>query len=197
MIRSRRIKIVHALLAVFALSVIAQAAHVQLLQGHTWRARAARQQLSPRETPAPRGDILDAAGLALAQSREMVELEIAPRELRSQDRTTLRRGLMRAKVKAEWIARALDQRRAWVTLPGRYVSTDIAALTRLRGVYSNAVSVRAYAMSEGTRRLVGRVDGENKAIDGVELALDSVLRGTAGTATLVRDVRGRTIESPN
>ncbi|MFL5612326.1 MAG: penicillin-binding transpeptidase domain-containing protein [Gemmatimonadaceae bacterium] len=197
MIRSRRIKIVHALLAAFALVVIGQAAHVQLLQGHAWRARAARQQFAPREMPAPRGDILDAAGLVLAQSREMVQLEIAPREVRAAERTTLRRILTKEKVKSEWIRRALDPRHAWVTLPGRYLTTDVAAATRLHGVYASAASVRAYAMSEGTRRLVGHVDAQNKAVDGVELALDSVLRGTAGSATLVRDVRGRSFESPN
>src|SRR5881398_2243544 len=197
MIRSRRIKIVHALLAMFALVVIGQAAHVQLLQGRAWRARAARQQLSPREMPAPRGDILDAAGLVLAQSREMVQLEIAPREVRAAERSTLRRVLTKEKVKPEWIRRALDPRHAWVTLPGRYLTTDIAAAARLHGVYASAASVRAYAMSEGTRRLVGHVDTQNKAVDGVELALDSVLRGTAGSATLVRDVRGRSFESPN
>jgi cell division protein FtsI (penicillin-binding protein 3) len=197
MIRSRRIKIVHALLAAFALVVIGQAAQVQLLQGHAWRARAARQQFAPREMPAPRGDILDAAGLVLAQSREMVQLEIAPREVRAAERTTLRRVLTKEKVKPEWIRRALDPRHAWVTLPGRYLTTDLAAATRLHGVYASAASVRAYAMSEGTRRLVGHVDAQNKAVDGVELALDSVLRGTAGSATLVRDVRGRSFESPN
>lgn len=197
MIRSRRIKIVHALLAAFALVVIGQAAHVQLLQGHAWRARAARQQFAPREMPAPRGDILDAAGLVLAQSREMVQLEIAPREVRAAERSTLRRVLTKEKVKPEWIRRALDPRHAWVTLPGRYLTTDIAAAARLHGVYASAASVRAYAMSEGTRRLVGHVDTQNKAVDGIELALDSVLRGTAGSATLVRDVGGRSFESPN
>jgi cell division protein FtsI (penicillin-binding protein 3) len=197
MIRSRRIKIVHALLAVFALVVIGQAAHVQLLQGRAWRARAARQQLSPREMPAPRGDILDAAGLVLAQSREMVQLEIAPREVRPQDRATLRRVLTRVKLRPEWIRRAMDTSHAWVTLPGRYLTTDVTAAARLRGVYATAASVRAYAMSEGTRRLVGRVDAQNNPVDGIELALDSILRGTAGTATLVRDIRGRSFESPN
>ncbi|HEY2856222.1 MAG TPA: penicillin-binding transpeptidase domain-containing protein [Gemmatimonadaceae bacterium] len=197
MIRSRRIGIVHLSLAVFALAVIGQAAHVQLLQGHTWRARAARQQLAPREMPAPRGDILDAAGLVLAQSREMVQLEIAPREIRAQDRATLRRVLARVKLRPEWIRRALDPRLAWVTLPGRYLTTDVAAAARLRGVHATPASVRAYAMSEGTRRLVGRVDGQNTPLDGLELALDTILRGTAGTATLVRDIRGRSFESPN
>ena len=197
MIGARRIKIVHVLLAGFALAVIGQAARVQLLQGHAWRARAARQQLAPREMPAPRGEILDAAGLALAQSRDMVQLEIAPREVRAQDRVLLRRALAMAKVRPEWIRRALDVRHAWVTLPGRYLTTEVAAATRLRGVYASAASVRAYAMSEGTRRLVGRVDAQNNAVDGVELALDSILRGTPGSATLVRDVRGRSFESPN
>jgi len=197
MIRSRRIKIVHALLAVFALAVIGQAAHVQLLQGDTWRARAARQQLAPREMPAPRGEILDAAGLVLAQSREMVQLEIAPREVRARDRAALHRALARVQVKPEWIRRALDPRRSWITLPGRYLSTEIASATRIAGVHATLASVRAYAMSEGTRRLVGRVDAQNMAVDGVELALDSILRGTAGTATYVRDIRGRSFESPN
>jgi len=197
MIRSRRIGIVHATLALFAFAVIGQAAHVQLLQGHTWRARAARQQLAPHEMPAPRGDILDAAGLVLAQSREMVQLEVAPREIRAQDRATLRRVFLRVKLRPEWIRRAFDPQHAWVTLPGRYLTTDVAAATRLRGVYATPASVRAYAMSEGTRRLVGRVDAQNNPVDGIELALDSILRGTAGTATLVRDVRGRSFESPN
>ena len=197
MIRSRRIKIAHALLAVFALAVIGQAAHVQLMQGNTWRARAARQQLAPRETPAPRGEILDAAGLLLAQSREMVQLEVAPREVRVPDRAALHRALAKVQIKPEWIRRALDTKRAWVTLPGRFLTTDVASAVRIGGVHATAASVRAYAMSEGTRRLVGRVDAQNNAVDGIELALDSVLRGTAGTATLVRDLRGRSFESPN
>jgi cell division protein FtsI (penicillin-binding protein 3) len=197
MIRSRRIKIVHALLALFALAVIGQAAHVQLLQGSTWRARAARQQLAPREMPAPRGDILDAAGLLLAQSRDMVQLEVSPREVRPQDRAALHRALAKVQVKPEWIRRALDPKKVWVTLPGRYLAADVGSATRIPGVHATAASVRTYAMSEGTRRLVGRVDAENNAVDGIELALDTVLRGTAGTTTLIRDVRGKSFESPN
>src|SRR5205823_5793118 len=180
MIRSRRIKIVHGLLAVFALAVIGQAAHVQLLQGNTWRARAARQQLAPREMPAPRGDILDAAGL-----------------VRAQDRALLRRALTGLKLRPEWVRRAFDTSRVWLTLPGRYLTTDVTSATRIRGVHATLASVRAYAMSEGTRRLVGRVDTQDRAVDGIELALDTILRGTAGSATFVRDIRGRSFESPN
>src|ERR1051325_8281896 len=81
MIRSKRIGIAHATLAIFALAILIQSARVQLAQGKAWRARAERQQTTERTVPAPRGDILDATRHVLAQSREMVRLEIAPREV--------------------------------------------------------------------------------------------------------------------
>lgn len=195
MIRSRRIGLVHALLALFAIAVVVQAGRVQLLQGSAWRARAARQQLTEKSVPAMRGAILDASGEALAESHEMVQLAIAPREVREPRR--LRLALAAAGVPRPWIARALDRKRAWVTLPGRYLAVDVAAVTALRGVHPTATMLRTYAMSDGTRRIVGRVDANGTALDGMELALDSLLRGTPGSATLVRDVRGRAFESPN
>lgn len=121
MIRSRRIRIVHALLAIFALAIAIQAARVELLQGRTWQARAARQHLSSRALPAPRGDILDATGLVLAQSRDMVQLELAPREVRDRDRDALRSALLSIHMNPEWIDRAIDSpaQQEWLTLPGR------------------------------------------------------------------------------
>jgi cell division protein FtsI (penicillin-binding protein 3) len=127
----------------------------------------------------------------------MVQLEIAPREVRDRDRAALVSALTNVQVKPEWIARALDPKQEWVTLPGRYAATDLTSLMRIRGVHTTVVSDRAYTMSEGTRRVVGRVDAQNNAVDGIELALDSILRGTPGTATLVRDVRGNSFASPN
>ena len=82
MIRSKRIGLAHAVLAAFAVAILVKAADVQLVQGTRWRARAARQQTAERVVPAPRGEILDATRRVLAQSRETVRLEIAPREVR-------------------------------------------------------------------------------------------------------------------
>lgn len=199
MIRSRRIRIVHALLAIFALAIAIQAARVELLQGRTWQARAARQHLSSRALPAPRGDILDATGLVLAQSRDMVQLELAPREVRDRDRDALRSALLSIHMNPEWIDRAIDSpaQQEWLTLPGRYLPTDVATLTAIRGVHSTPVSVRGYSLSDGARSLVGHVDASNNAVDGIELALDSTLRGTPGAMTLVRDLRGSGFESPS
>lgn len=189
-----RVGLVHLSLAVFALAILGMSARVQLLQGRRWAASALRQQSSDVVIPAPRGDVLDAAGEVLAQSRETVKLDIAPGEVR--DRARLRRALVAAGVPAPFAARAGDPARKWVSLPGRYLAVDVAGITAMRGVYSTPIIERAYAASEGTRRIVGRVDENGRAVDGVELALDSLLQGQPGRVTVMRDGRGRKFESP-
>lgn len=194
MIRSRRIGLAHATLAVFALAILIQSARVQLAQGKAWRARAERQQTTERTVPAPRGEILDATRHVLAQSREMVRLEIAPREVK--DPRKLRKALSQLHVDRAVIARALDTSVKYLTIPGRFLSVDAAPATALRGVHSFASISRAYAVSEGTQGILGHVDGDNKPVDGLELSLDSILRGTPGTATIFRDPKGQSRESP-
>src|SRR5688572_33335357 len=109
--RGRRIGLVHAALALFAVALVAKAGHVQLWQQGRWAARAARQQVAVRPVPAPRGEILDAAGELLVRSRDVVRLEIAPREVR--DRVALRRRLERLGVTRAAALRAIDPRRTW------------------------------------------------------------------------------------
>jgi cell division protein FtsI (penicillin-binding protein 3) len=190
-----RIGLLHLGLALFALALVGKTAGVQLLHGGRWAASAARQQSTVRAIPAPRGDILDAAGETLAQSRETVKLDVAPPEVKS--RAALRAALLRAGVPAPFAARAADPARKWVSLPGRYPAMDVAAISKMRGVYTTPIVERSYASSEGMRRIIGRVDADGRAVDGVELALDSLLRGTPGSATVMRDGRGRSFESPS
>ena len=189
-----RVGVIHLSLALFAAAVIGKAARVQLVQGRTWAASALRQQSTERTIPAPRGDILDATGETMAQSRETVKLDVAPPEVR--DRAKLHAALLKAGVPAAAAAKVLDASRKWVPLPGRYLAVDVAAVSAMRGVYTTAIIERAYSASEGTRRIVGRVDADGRALDGVELALDSLLAGHAGAATVMRDGRGHRFESP-
>src|SRR4051812_30789999 len=106
MIRSSRIGLAHATLAVFGVAILVRSATVQLIQGKRWRAVAERQQMTARTVPAPRGEILDGTRRVMAQSREMVRLEIAPREVR--ERAKLRRALLALRVDPSLVARALD-----------------------------------------------------------------------------------------
>lgn len=189
-----RVGIIHLTLALFMVALLVKTARVQLWDGRRLAATAVHQQSTTSVIPAPRGEILDARGQMLAQSRETVKLDIAPKEVR--DLHKLKTALLRARIPAEWIARATDPARRWVSLPGRYLAIDVAALTAMRGVYTTPIIERAYAFTEGTRRIIGRVDVDGAAVDGVELALDSILKGTPGVATVMKDARGRRFESP-
>jgi cell division protein FtsI (penicillin-binding protein 3) len=195
MIRSSRIGLAHSLLAVFALAILVKAAYVQLFQGKGWRAIAEHQQTTSRTIPAPRGEILDATRRVMAESREMVRLEVAPREVR--DRAKLRKSLMALRLDRKLIARALDTTEKYVVIPGRFPMTDAANAVALRGVHSFTTLERQYAASDGAQGIIGHVDADNKPIDGIELSLDSILRGTPGASKIVRDAKGQSRESPN
>ena len=194
--RNHRIGIVHALLALLMLAVLGKAAHVQLAQGGLWAEAAKRQHFTAKSIPAPRGAIMDAGGKVLATSRDLVKLEIAPREIRASEARRLRNALVEAGVDATIAARVFERDRSWIVLPGQFVAEDVAPITAMRGVYTTPVSQRAYLMSPGLRALLGRVDAAGNGTDGIELALDSLLRGVTGASNLVRDARGRTLASP-
>ncbi|MEP6733354.1 MAG: penicillin-binding protein 2 [bacterium] len=193
--RPSRVGIIHLGLAAFVIALLVKTAKVQLLEHKRFAAIGVHQQSTARTIPASRGDILDSRGQTIAQSRETVKLDIAPQEVR--DLRKLRVALQRAMIPHEWVARATDSSRRWVSLPGRYLAVDVATVVAMRGVYSTPIIERAYAFSEGTRRIVGRVDADGKAVDGLELALDSLLRGTPGSATVMKDARGHRFDSPS
>ncbi len=194
MLRPTRISLVHAALLAFAGALIARAAYVQLWQGSMWAAKAAHEHVMPVPVGAPRGPILDAEGAPLALTRDVVQLGIAPGEVR--DRTALARALVRAGVSLPWVRRAVDVRSGWFVVPTRLLPGQAAAAIAMRGVHATQVPERVLLGPPGVAAVVGHVSAEGVGTDGIEAALDSVLRGDAGRAVVLRDALGRTLESP-
>ena len=196
--RPDRLRIVGTALALFAGAIVVRAGYVQLWQGHSWSRRADRQHFADADLPAPRGRILDATGFPLAESRELVQLRIAPREVAEKHgMPALRSALGAAGVSAEWIARATDIRKPWVAIPGGFLPGDVARVTAIWGVHPVAVMERVVAPSQSIRRLVGHVNADGRALDGVERALDTVLAGVKGSAAVARDAHGNRLASPD
>ena len=189
-----RLTIVHGTLVLFALLLVGQAARVQLVQGDMWAERARRQQFRTGPMVAPRGKILDASGNVLAESRELVELSVAPQEVRNN--TALAAELEKAGFDRATIRNATNRTRKWVTLPGFHVPSEVATLVALAGVHPKTVVKREYVNAPGIRRVVGAVDASGRAVGGIELALDSILAGDSARAEVARDVRGRRLDSP-
>ena len=190
----------------FALALIGRSAKVQLLERDQWRARAATQQLAATPLPAPRGMILDEGGNVLVESRQLVKLSVAPREVlaatgkRSDGPIrveALARALARAGVSQVWLDRARDTSRAWVEIPGRFIAADVGSITNTRGVHAEPALERVPPATDGLRRLIGRADDAGGSVDGLEKSLDAVLRGEGGRQSMVRDARGHLSRSPN
>ena len=123
-----------------------------------------------------------------------MQLAIATQEVR--DRKRLNRELARVGLDASWLARLADPKRKWVQLPAASCSRTSTLVLAMRGVYATPVGERVYAASGGAERIVGHADPQGAGVDGIELVLDSLLRGTKGTVSMVKDVRGHRFESP-
>jgi cell division protein FtsI (penicillin-binding protein 3) len=193
-IKISRVGVVHGAFVCFALALVGRAAWVQLGQTERWRSAARGQQVAATAVPATRGSILDASGNVLVQSRAVVRLAVAPTEVRKPDE--LARALRNARVPEEFVRRASDRNRKWVEIPGRYLSSDVAEAMAMRGVHPTEAIERVAPPTDGLRRLLGSIDATGNGVGGVEAALDSVLRGRAGTRALLRDGRGRRFDSP-
>ncbi|HYW49893.1 MAG TPA: penicillin-binding protein 2, partial [Gemmatimonadaceae bacterium] len=183
--------------AVFAIAILLKAAHVQLLNGPSWAKLAAGQHTRLERLPAPRGRMIDATGMPLVESRELVSFNIAPREVRRTDRALLARTLSKLRAPQPYARRALDTNRKWVNLPGRYPVSDAGPMIGMRGVYATYEMARLMAIqSRGVRAVVGGLDGDH-AISGLELALDTLLQGVTGSRQLIKTGRGDRLESPD
>ncbi|HUQ99377.1 MAG TPA: penicillin-binding transpeptidase domain-containing protein [Gemmatimonadaceae bacterium] len=190
-----RVAILHGAFIVFAVALIAQAAKVQVVQGSDWSKRAKRQHFAASRLPAPRGDILDANGDMLVESRELTRVALALPEVRDTNRVI--NSLRRAKIDPRAVRAAISRKRRWIDLPGVFNTSDVASLSSMSGVHLTPVLQRVYARSSGIRRIVGSLDARGNALDGLELALDPILRGDSGRASLARDHSGRALETPD
>jgi cell division protein FtsI (penicillin-binding protein 3) len=191
----KRVAIVHAFFVLFAIALVARAAKVQVVEGKDWVARAKRQHFFAGALSAPRGEIQDASGNTLVESREMTRVAVALPEVR--DTTLVLKALHRARVDADAVRSAIARRKRWIDLPGLYTASDVASISKLNGIHLTPVLQRVYANSGGIKRIVGSLDGQGNPLDGLELALDTLLRGDSGRVRLARDKDGRPLDSPD
>jgi len=190
-----RVAIVHGVLVLFAVALVVRAAKVQIIDGKQWSERAKRQQFFTSSAPAPRGDILDAGGKPLVESRELVKIAVALPEVR--DTAFAIRALRSSRLDATPVRAAIARKRRWVELPGLHDPARISSLVKLNGIHFTPVLQRVYAPSGGVRRIVGGLDGKGIPLDGIELGLDRVLRGDSAPVTLARNRDGRALETPD
>lgn len=190
-----RPSIVHGVLAAFCVALVLRAAQVQLWEHELWARRAVNQHTAEAALPAPRGEIVDATGTSLARSRELVRLSFKLDDMK--DRRGLYRALVKLGVPANRARPVLDAKRKWYDLRDGFQPSKVADLLKVPGVRASAAGDRVYVQSPGTRQLVGRADIDGKNSSGLELLLDSLLRGEPGRSRTLRAANGKRFATPD
>ena len=177
-------------LALVAMLIVGRAVQLQGFEGDRWRAEADKQQKTTVPLPARRGAIYDRDGVALALTRETYAVSIATRELRDRDEAVKRLqdalGLSRSAAR-----RATDKKDPWIDLPGRFTVEQRRKLGDLRGFHVERKLERFYPQGGVGREVLGLVSGDDRALGGIEQALDESLRGEDGFSVQRRDAAGR------
>ena len=193
MLQATRLRIVQGVLVAFAAALVLRSAWVQLWQGAKWEQMARYQHYSSNVIPPRRGEILDVAGVPLAQSEVRVQLNIAPNEVKEPRR--LARDLRKLGIDPVTIRQAVDPKRKWIEIPRPFMPSEVSVVSALRGVHTKVTTRRDYVPLDGLRRIVGRTNADDAGVDGLELVLDSLLRGERGSVPTLRARGGRQYES--
>lgn len=195
MTRPDRINIVHGALILFSAGLIAQAAKVQIIHGKYWTDQGKRQHFFASTLPSSRGEILDASGETLVESRELTHIAIAPPQVR--DTQAVMRAMKGSGIPDSIANLVFRPGRKWLDLPGVYNPTDVEKLIGIRGVHTSPDMRRVFSASPGIQRIVGRLGPNGVALDGIESTMDSTLRGDSSRNSVARDKRGNALESPS
>ncbi len=192
---AHRVRVLEVLFGVALAAIVFRAAQIQLAEGRSWADKSESQLLVREELPARRGTIFDRHGEPLAITHAYYHIGVAPREVQALDSTArvLARQLKRttSRMRAD-----LRSGRSWLYYRGPYTASQVEPLRGLAGVHLELELLRFHPSSELARPIIGRLDADGRAADGLELYLDSVLAGVPGERVVLRDSRGRRYPSP-
>ena len=197
---ARRLKLLAALALLWAAAIAARLVWLQVVRHQYYRELATRQRERVVEIGAPRGGIFDRNGQPLALSLPVESVVIDPRCAPEPSLAVdilapilqLDRGELLQRIRA-----AVRNRRGflWVKRKISREEADRLRSLKLGWIEFRKESRRSYPNGSLAAHVVGAVDHRERGNSGLELALDEQLRGHAGAARQVTDVRHRGIDS--
>ncbi|HEV8599566.1 MAG TPA: penicillin-binding protein [Gemmatimonadales bacterium] len=179
------------------LLVVARAGWLQLVRGRELAHRAERQRTAQRELEARRGTIYDRNRTPLVVSMPKFRVQLALNEVKDTAKL-ISVAVADLRVRRDSLVRSF--RRGSPRYPyfhGPFTGTQVQRLRRLRGVHLETTYSRAYPQGRIAGPIVGGLapDGR-RGMAGLERSLDSLLAGSPGLTTDLRDPSGRQFESP-
>lgn len=179
------------------LLVVARAGWLQLVRGRELARKATQQRTAQRELEARRGTIYDRNRTPLVVSLPKFRVQLALNEV-TDTAELIRLVAADLHVRADSLRRSF--RRGTPRYPyfyGPFTGSQVARLRKLRGAHLETTYSRAYPNGLLAGAIVGSLapDGRH-GMGGLERSLDSLLAGSPGLTTDLRDPSGRLFESP-
>lgn len=195
--RRFRRRVLVGLWVLLGLGYVARAGQLQIAEAEDWRQVAHEQAAAREEVPAQRGGLFDRDGKPLALASHRYRGYLAPAETRSPERAAAEIG--RVLNLTDRQVRRLAGGDGWNVLPRLL---DLSERDRLRsavrrGLHFEPVTDRVFPQGPLAEALLGKVAPDGEGRSGLEMALDSVLRGTPGSALRRRDAKGGEYRLPD
>jgi cell division protein FtsI (penicillin-binding protein 3) len=193
-----RVVLVLALFSLAALSLLARAVHLQVLDKDFLTQQADTRHLRTEKIAAHRGTITDRHGEPLAISTPVDSIWANPKELApAVDRVPALAKALRldADLLIRRITRSMDKEFLYLR---RHLSPDKARevlALNLPGVNVQREYRRYYPAGEVAGHLVGFTDVDDDGQEGLELAFNHWLAGESGAKRVLKDRLGRSVEN--
>jgi len=194
-----RLMLVGGAMALCAAALVVRAVDLQLVDNAFYQSKADARFLREVPIPTSRGMITDRNGEPLAVSSPVESLYANPQEL-ADNPVAVARLAEATGLPQDYLTRYVSQRKdkEFMYVPRHRrinpaVAQKILAL-KIPGVFSQREFRRFYPQGEAVAHVLGFTNIDDQGQEGVELAFDEWLRGTAGAQKVIRDRHGRIVE---
>jgi len=191
-ISQKRLLQLFAILAAWAVIVIARLVQIQLVRHGEYVTKAARQQERTLALQPVRGSIVDRNGRILAESIAAESIYADPQAIVDRAQTAKALASVTAlQMDARELSAKLNSASGFVWI-ARQLPLETAASVKalkLPGVYFLEEHRRSYPRAMLAANVVGYAGVDGEGLAGIEHSFDAQVRGRAGRVTLLRDAR--------
>ena len=193
---NRRIRLVLTIFVFAFAAMFLRAAWLQGVRAGSYERLASGQHKATIVDPAGRGAMFDRTGVQLAIGRQTTTVYANPRQI--QDPAATAAVVAKAlRLDREKVQLALaDRSRGFVYL-ARKADPRRAEILKQAGIVGLGFSdeeQRVYPLTHVASQVIGYAGTDNHGLAGLELGLEKVLAGKAGSETVIRDPTGRPID---
>jgi cell division protein FtsI (penicillin-binding protein 3) len=187
----RRIGLLFAGFLLCFLVIVGRAFWLQGVQGGALASEAISQQTETVTVPGLRGSLLDRRGSPLAASEDAATIYATPYQVKNPPQAADKLASILDLKPAE-VLKSLTEESGFSYVAHKVSLEQAGRIERLKlaGIGELPDSRRAYPQGEMAGQVVGAVGSENQGLTGLEAGEESVLSGSDGERSIVRDALG-------